>query len=188
MNGAERWLDTWVAREFRKQFDFEGQISLEEFCFKLQFVGDTRGQPIPNPPIQVAQDADFVWNEAIRDQTFNRLWDAHLSRTMNRVLSASAIDRFKAMGASGKASMLADSLSIYKNLRLSRQGRSKDSPVLDWSHAVRAYRARESSKPRPQLNRVGQTVATGVCLDCLDCATCWASRTDKTKCNDKRRK
>lgn len=185
MNQMERWLDNWIASEFKKQFDFEGQITLEEFVFRMTRIFDRRGQPVPNPPIQVAEVSDFVWNETIRDQTFDKLYARRYAQAMEKHLSPSAIARYRKMDSKAKSRLLVDSMDIYRNLQLSRQGRSKE-PVLNWNHAVRAHHARKVAMSKPKSNKLGQPILTGVCFTCLDCSSCYASRDAKERCNDRR--
>lgn len=185
MNHAEKWLDNWISHEFGKKFDHDGQMSIEEFVWTVQFVGERRGEPIPNPPVQVAELDGFVWNETTKERTFSQLWRKHLDARARKHLSGNGFIRFSEMDEGQRRKALQEAAEAHRLVLASRQGRAKRGEhVLDMSHAVRFMKARRTAKHKPRANMRGESVSSGTCYSCARCASCFASRDAKPKCND----
>jgi hypothetical protein len=169
MNSIEQHYTTRLNRLVKMRFDFQGTVPLEEFAFRVQFI-ESELADIPKPPIQVAQESDFHWNNETAQALLDGIWQTRLDKLAKDYLSRDAYARFK----QSNEGELAGLARTYAHAHDQRKG--QDGPV-GVDAVLRSYRAKASAIPMP---------CNGLCVTCAERSTCRAVRPDKAKCNDYR--
>ena len=167
MNSVEQHFQTRLNRLVKQRFDFAGIMPREDFVFRIQYL-ESELPDIPRPPIQVAQESDFHWNNETAQAVLDGLWFKMKDKLAKEHLSRESYSIFR----EGTESDLAGLSHRYQEAYRNRKGQSG---AVGLDSVLRSMRAKASA-PIPMTK--------GLCSTCAERSQCRAQRPDKVKCND----
>lgn len=182
MSGVSDYYRQRVRRLVRQRFDHDAQMPLEELLHHIQYIG-SQLPDIPYPSIQVAQESDFRWNSETIQHELGRIWTEETEKLAEKHLSKSALDRYRKLDQGEASSLVVRYRDAFKG-RKGQAGNGLDSALRHY-RALEAQQMAKAKEIAPAFsNRHGEQVQGGLCSTCSSRLSCYASRSDKVRCND----
>jgi len=182
MNGVSDYYRTRIKRLIRQHFDHEAQVPLEELLYHIQYI-ESQLPDVPYPSIQVAQESDFRWNEETIQHELGQIWTEESGRLAEKHLSRSALDRYRKLDQAEANRLVVRYTEAWKG-RKGKAGCGIDAALRHY-RALEAQQKVQAKELAPAFaNRHGQQVQGGLCSTCASRLSCYASSSDKTRCND----
>lgn len=119
MNALTRYYQMRINRLYRHQIGHDGQMPLEELLHHFEWVASAIPD-IPRPPLRVAEQADFHWNEATLDKLVDDVWLKTEDRLAKKHLNRHAYETFKSFSLAPPGS-ISRLTGIYDKAKVARK-------------------------------------------------------------------